>query len=169
MNEAKQKSNSTITTIVDGNQVLFTVLGAGSVTLDLDKVNKALHQAFMVHGAKQRISDRAAISRNPETGLSATPQDKLEAMRELVEHYHSGTSEWNLRTGSGRQDGGLLVQALMKAYPDKGLERVREYVKGLKADEKNALMVSPKLKAIVDELRAAATKSVDTEELLAGL
>ena len=132
MDTTKIKSNSTVTTIVDGGQILFSVIGAGSVTLDTAKVSQVVKDLATMHGFKQRISDRAAISRNPETGLAASPQDKLEAMKELVEFYHLGGEDWSMRKAGGeRQTGGLLVQCLIALYADKTPERVREYVKGL--------------------------------------
>jgi hypothetical protein len=166
----KAKANSVITTSVAEDKITFNVLGAGSVTLDLGLVNPAIAKRAMFHGLIQRISDAAALSRNTETGLSASPSDKLSALRELTEHYNSGTSEWSLkRSGSQSNEGGLLVQALLRAFPGKTPERIKEYVKGLKVAERNALLASESIAPIVAELRSQATKGIDAEALIAGL
>lgn len=168
----KPKSNSVITVADDpiAKTLTFNVLGAGSVTLNVDQLHPAVALQATYHGLKQRISDAAALSRSTETGLPATPSEKLAAIRELVEHYNSGTSEWSLkRAASGGSDNGLLVQALLTVFPNKTAERVREYVKGLKPQERAALMASDMVSPAIAAIRAERTKGIDAEALIAGL
>lgn len=114
--QEKAKSNSTIThRRVDG-KIEFTVLGAGVFTFDPDKVSAENRARAMIHGFLQRISDRAAISRNPENGQPATPQDKFERMKAMAEHYESGTTEWGLRApATPGVDSGLTIRAMIRA------------------------------------------------------
>src|SRR5271155_722130 len=123
----KPKSNSTITHEVDGSTITWTVLGAGSVALDLSRLSADVARRAMVHGMIQRVSDGAALSRqDPETGAIVPAEEfarmKLASMSRIVEHYMSGASEWNLRTGAVRESGGLLVAVLVEAYPNKTRE-----------------------------------------------
>lgn len=113
----QRKSNSVITVTAESDTVLvFTVLGAGEIRFDTEKANAALTQRAAMHGWKQRISDAAAMSRNPENGQPATPQEKMEAMAELIAHYESGTADWS-RRGSGSGGGespALVVEAVAR-------------------------------------------------------
>lgn len=115
----KVKSNSVVTVQqMEGGIIAITVLGAGDLTFDpakADAANKA-HAEF--HGWKQRLSDAAAISRDPETGKPASPADKLAAIRALVEHYESGSAEWS-RIGQGGGGKSLTIEAIAEL---KGVE-----------------------------------------------
>jgi hypothetical protein len=173
----KVKANSVIThevIEVDGGAigVKFKVKDAGEVELDLTKVSAANQRRAMVHGFVQRVSDRAAISRDTKTGASASPAEKLEAMQELVEHLNSGAESWSM----GREGGGgasldvaLLVSALCEVYSEKPRDEVQAWVRKRTREERAALMGGEKLKPIVDRLRLEQSKGVDAEALLGEL
>ena len=91
----KAKSNSVITHKLENNVITFTVRDAGEFTLDMGKLSTAVRDRAAVHGMIQRISDRAAISRDEKTGLSATPESKLAAMQNLADFYMTGTEDWS--------------------------------------------------------------------------
>lgn len=173
--QTKPKSNSIMTTVLsqDGNTITFKVAGAGECILDLTKLSEANRIRAIQHGMTQRISDGAALSRNPETGKPATPADKLAAMKVLVDHYNSGTSEWSrARAASGpTYTNGLLGECLKRLYPEKSEERIAAYLKGLKPSERTQLLASDKIRPIAEQIRneAAATIKVDADKLLAGL
>lgn len=111
--ETKRKSNSVVTVQQDGTVLVFDVMGAGRLAFDVSNANAACRQHAEMHGWKQRISDAAAMSRDPETGKPATAQEKLAAMRELVEHYESGSAEWS-RVGGGGGGRSLTVEAIAR-------------------------------------------------------
>lgn len=169
--ETKAKSNSVITTRIDGSRIVFSILDAGEVILDLSKVHADNKQRAMLHGFVQKVSDRAAIQRDPETGFSASPRDKQAAMQALVDHFESGSSEWRMagaqRGGAGT--GGLLFEALRRAKPEKDAQTIRDFIKGLDKKAQNALINSAALKPHVDAIRAEAGKGVDTDALLSAL
>lgn len=125
----------------------------------------------LLHGLKQKLVDAAAISRNTETGRSATPQDKFEAVKEVYDRLLAG--EWNKRREGGTSvAGGLLVQALVKLYAGrKTAEQIKEFLEGKTDAEKAALRKAPTVAAIIEELKAAKVKTdgVDTDALLADL
>lgn len=167
----KAKSNSVISTEIAEQKVLFTVAGVATLELELEKLSEEVFKRAAIHGLIQRVCDAAAISRNTETGQSATPTDKYEAMKELVDFYNSGTTEWR-RTSSGAgsgENGGLLRKCLVKLYPEKTEERIAEFLKGLTRKEKLALLNTEAVKKIADEFRVKSTNSADAEKLLSGL
>lgn len=128
--------------------------------------------AFMWHGAKQKFIDAAAISRNPETGRSATVADKRAAVMEVIDRC-TVHGQWNkAREGGG--SGTLLLEALIRMYAgkkDRGT--LVAYLDGLSVDQKRQLernpRVAPIIEAIRTERRLASGKADDGEDLLAQL
>lgn len=170
--QTKPKANSVITHSLNTEGlhpvITFHVRGAGAITLDMDRLSADVVQRAAIHGMIQRISDAAAISRDEETGLPATPEEKLEAMSRLVAHYESGTSEWS-RVAEAGPKGGVLFKALCEMFPDRDAKSIREWLDELSKKEQTALRADPKVKAIIDRMQAEVGKSasVDTSALLA--
>lgn len=177
MSIEKPKSNSVVTTELvetpaDGQVIVFRVKDAGETRLPVLLLSDKLKQRAMVHGLVQKVSDAAALSRDSKTGKSASAQDKLAAMAKVVEHLMSGTEEWNLKREGGGGPGAetqLLTKALSELYPSKGSEALSKWVKARSVQERAALMAQENIKAKVDKYRSEQAKSVDAEELLAGL
>jgi len=135
--QTKAKSNSIITHSWDEatQGLTFNVVGAGAVTLKLPMVSKVNMARASRHGLIQRVSDAAAKNRDPVTGLSAAPAEKLASMARLVDHYNSGTEEWNpTRDASGPGLDGVILAAVGEAT-GKSLDDVRVMV-GTGAAEK---------------------------------
>jgi len=112
--ETKRKSNSVVTSQqTDDGRLVITVLGAGEVEFNPALVHADNRAHAEVHGWIQRLSDRAAMSRNPETGKPATPAEKFNAIKALAEYYMTGAAEWALSGGGG---GGksLTVEAIAR-------------------------------------------------------
>lgn len=178
-----KRANWTIAHKIEGQLVKFAVKGAGDLVLDLAKVNSANRARAELHGFVQRISDAAAMARDSKTGASATPQQKFEAMKRLVEHYESGSEEWSparSTEGVGRpkvdRDKELLAVALGIHAKDKDPGTIAQFVQGLKKEQVTALLVSEQLKEAVqlareemDKEAQKAAAGVDAEELLKGL
>jgi hypothetical protein len=173
------KSNSVVTqelVEVEGQVlgIMFKVKAGEqtlTTTLELEKMSESNRKRALLHWLVQRVSDRAAIARNTESGKSATPEEKFNAMRELVEFYNTGTEEWAI-AGKGPGPSAeltLLVNALCEAYPQKQREDLAKWAKARSAIERTALMEGKMLKPIVEKLRAEASKQVDADALLAGL
>jgi len=166
------KSNSVINTTINAaeNTITFDVRGAGSVTLNMAKLSEANLAYAALHGMKQRVSDAAAISRNPDNGQPATPQDKLDAMAALVAHYESGGDEWSVRKatgGAGTKPSGLTLRALaqVQGLP---LAEMRARVDGL-AERKGLtpaavlreLAKAPAVARVIAEMKATSAPDAD--------
>lgn len=168
----KAKVNSVITHEVsmdaDGHAVItFHVRGAGSIELAMRDLHGDIVAHAAIHGMIQRISDAAAISRDPETGAPATPQDKFEAMSRLVGHYSTGTSEWARRPQAGEgRSGGLLFRALCELSKEtKTPEEIREWLAGKTKAEQAALRAQPRIAAKIAELKPVSIEA-DADALL---
>lgn len=127
---------------------------------------------FMWHGAKQKFIDAGAISRNPETGRSATVADKKAAILEVIDRC-TVHGQWS-KTREGGGSGTLLLEALVRMYEGKkDRAALVEYLDGLTAERKRQLernpRVAPIIEAIRTERRLASGKADDGEDLLAQL
>lgn len=151
----------------------LTFANGSTLLVKVEKLPANIIAQAIVHGLKQKLVDAAAISRNPETGRSATVDDKFLAVREVYDRLHSG--EWNKRreSGEGGGTGGLLFAALVRLYAGrKSDDEIRAFLAGKTDKEQAALRassrVAPIIQAIKDE-RAAKRGLPDGDDLLAGL
>lgn len=98
------KANQTVGYKIDTTKkvITFTVAGQGEFTLDMAKVSAENREyAAFVGMAQVRIVDGAAIGKADKDGR-IIPEDvrckmKADRMRALVEHYESGTTEWEMK------------------------------------------------------------------------
>lgn len=155
--QSKKRENSVVTTrLTDDGRIVFNVLGAGEFTFDPDSTHAAIRRHAMLHGFVQRISDKAAKGKDPETGLPVSPQVKFDAMQAMARHYESGTDQWRLvgERAPKRDDlADILLDALELAYPAKTREDLREWLSKRSKAEKVKLVTEPRIAKIVAELR----------------
>ena len=120
----------------------------------------------ILHGLKQKLVDAAAISRNPDTGKSATIADKFNAVKAVYDRLMSGS--WNKPHEDSGNSGGLLLRALCRMQPGKTVEQLKAWLEGKTDKEKAALRANPRVAKVIDEIRSesAKTDDIDTDELL---
>lgn len=187
--QVKPKSNSVIThSLREDGAIVFSVRGAGpngqspaELVLDPKSLSEKNRERAMIHGLVQKVSDRAALSRNTTNGASATPVEKLAAMKSLVDFLSTGTDEWQpAREGGARGPTSLdpILVAAVSEHTGRTAEEVRELVS--KGSEKKgvtkavflaALGNAAAIKPIVERMREEQAKGlvVDGDDLLAGM
>ena len=118
--------------------------------------------------------DAAAISRNPDTGASATVDDKFRAVEAVYNRLLAG--EWNARRGEGGTgSGSLLFRALARVYTTKTADEIRAFIDGLDKSKQAALRANPKIAPVIEQIKAEdAARAGDggadsSDDLLAGL
>jgi len=139
------------------------------LTLDASKLSGEILGQAIMHGLKQKLVDAAAITRDPETGRSATIQTKYDAIEAIIARLMGG--EWN-KNRSGVPTGGLLKRALVQMYAGrKTAEQIEAFLAGKSDKEKTALRKNPQVAEIIESLRAADAKDSGEElpDLLAEL
>lgn len=165
------KRTPAITAEIVGTRLTFRGDNGREFSVRAEELDDAIRTQAMMHGLKQKIGDAAAISRNPDTGRSATTDDKFDAMSEVLNRLLSG--QWNKTRegGDGTGAGGLLFRALCKVKADRTPDQIRAYLDGLDKAQQTALRKVPAVAAAIDELRAASAKAggIDGEDLLAML
>lgn len=129
-----------------------------TVSLIASQLTNAILEHAVWHGLKQKLVDAAAISCNPDTGRSATIDDKYQAVMEVYERLISG--QWNKGRGEGSTgNGGLLFRALCLHYPAKTPEAIRAFLDKKTPKEQAALRTVPAIAAIIDTLKATTVDS----------
>jgi hypothetical protein len=118
--QSKAKVNSTITHAVVDGKLEFTILGAGKIVFDPNKVSAANRARAMVHGFIQRISDGGAVSRADAEGRIIPAEQlaaaRFERMSAITAHLESGSDDWNIRAPAARGvDAGLTIRAMIRA------------------------------------------------------
>lgn len=143
------------------------------ITVNAEELSREMWDAAVMHGLKQKLVDAAAISRNTETGRSATTSDKMDAIAEVATRLYAG--QWNkTREGGTGATGGLLLQALIRLYAGRKTDaELKVYVEGLSEKEQAAVRasarVAPIIAAIKAERDAKKADKIDGDALLAGL
>jgi hypothetical protein len=167
------KANSVISTTLNQSigTIEFKVAEVGTLVLHMERVSEANRAYAALHGFKQRIQDAAALPCDEVTGKPASAFDKFDAMQELVEFYESGAGDWNRRGGGGggRPAGGILLQAMIRAYPEAERQVLVDKIDGWDKKQRAAVMARPGIKVHVDAIQAEAVANIDTTDLLAGL
>jgi hypothetical protein len=159
-----------ITADIFGDTLTLTFSDGRVLTLDATTLTDEIKQAAMMHGLKQKLVDGAAIARNPETGRSATLEDKFNAVKEIYDRItDSAAPAWNKGRASGEGDGGntLLLRALCK-MSGKSPAVMAALLEAKTKEEKKALRANPKVAAIIAEIQAErlAQQGIDGEALL---
>jgi hypothetical protein len=160
------KAQPAITTTVNEMLLTLSFADGGVIKVDASLLSNEIQRDALMHGLKQKLVDAAAMSRNPDTGRSATLIDKFNAVKEVQERLLAG--QWNKIREGGGATGGLLYRALCELYDRKTPEEIKAFLESKTDEEKAALRANPKVAAIISRLRT--TKSdVDTDAMLGEL
>lgn len=163
----EQTTKKDVAANVDAQNGELVLIFANGKTIKVvaDALETGIKARATMHGLKQKLVDAAAISRNPDTGATASIEDKYNAVYEVYQRLLNG--EWNKnREGGGGVSGGLLFRALCRMYDRKTPEAIREFLDGKTKAEQSALRANPKIAAIIDEIRAERVSGVDSDDLL---
>ena len=163
------KSAPIVASEIVGNQLTITVRGFAPMVVDTTTLTQEILGYAALHGLKQKLVDAAAISRNSDTGASATIADKHDAVREVFDRIVSGGT-WNkTREGGNGGVSGLsqLARAMME-LTGKTRQEIDVYLGAKSDDEKRALKNNERVAAIIAKQAASASK-VDSDALLGEL
>lgn len=119
---AKVKANSIITSVLDPNdpEVMVTRVLGVEEAIRTDRRNLTADTALGMfwNGVKQRMADRGAMSKDPATGLPATPQAKFDRIKAYNDHIMAGGA-YELRATVVRvpkgPDVGKIIMAMIRA------------------------------------------------------
>lgn len=167
---AKQSTIETTIT-ADYNEIALTFDNGQTLRVYVDCLTPDIRAMALAHGLKQKLVDAAAISRNTETGRSATTEDKYNAVREVFDRLLTG--QWNKTRegGAGGASGGLLFGALCRLYTRKTPDEVRAFLETKTDEEKAQMRKLPTIAAHIEQIKAERAKpgNIDATALLAGL
>jgi hypothetical protein len=140
---------------------------------DLSPENR-IHAAL--RGLKEKLSDSAAVPRDPVTGKSASDEEKMQEIGKMAIHFKKGDVEWNPgRTGGGgvSETGGAVLRAVaaiqgvsvseMKARIDAKAEKMKTTSRKLLHTLSTGAAVREKMAEM------APPSAVDVDDLLADM
>lgn len=83
---------------IDGTKIVFTFDNLDAITFDATRASDKCANHAEMHGWNVRIGDGAALSRKQKDGsvIVITEQMRRDEILRLVEHYESGTADWEL-------------------------------------------------------------------------
>ena len=166
-NETTRTPAIDATTNADALTVTLAFSNGQTLSIDATTLSGDIQAMATLHGLKQKLVDAAAISRNLDTGRSATIDDKFAAVKEVYDRLLAG--QWNKTREGGSVKGGLLFRALCILYADKTPEAIRAFLEKKTAAEKTALRNTAKIAAIIATFKEEPTDGIDTDELLGEL
>lgn len=161
-----------IATEITGGLLTITFGNGEQITVNPAALSPEIREAAMLHGLKQKLGDAAAISRNPDTGRSASLDDKIAAVREVFDRITAPDGTWNKirESGDGSGNGGLLFRALCNLYAGKRTpEQITAFLAGKTDAEKAALRKTGPVAAEIERIRPAPKDAGNGEDLLAEL
>ena len=151
---------------ITGQQLTITVRGFAPMVVNTTTLTQEILDYAALHGLKQKLVDAAAISRNSDTGASATIADKHDAVREVFDRLVGGGT-WNkTREGGNGGVSGLsqLARAMME-LTGKTRQEIDAYLAPKSDEEKRALKSNERVAAIMAK-QAALASNVDSDALL---
>lgn len=167
---------STIKTEVNGSVVTVTVEGFAPLQLNVEALTPEVRMRALTDRVRNKLLDAGALSRNPDSGKPATAQEKYDAI--LAVHQTLTAGLWEQPRASGEPKGGLLFRAMCEAFPGKFADAkafkgwIEEQAKAQKrtvAQASDALAANPRVKPIIERMKAAAAKGIDSDAMLKGL
>lgn len=172
---APKKTSTAVAAAISDSLLILTFANQRVLTVDASQLSPAMQHAAMMHGLKQKLIDGAAIARDPETGRTATIDDKYDAVAEIYSRItHATEPAWNKVRGGegtgGTAKGGVFVTALMR-MTTKSREDIDAYLAKLSKEEVAALRKNPRVVDLMRLIQAERTdtSAVDTDALLDGL
>lgn len=168
MATVKSTRKADITADIFQSTLTLTFSNGESLSLNTETLGAEIAKQAMLHGLKQKLVDAAAISRNTDTGRSATIDDKYDAVKEVFDRLTSDNPTWNKVREAGAVAGnGLFVRALMQ-MTGKTKAQIDVFLEKKTKEEKAALRKNPKVAVIMAEL-SSANDDIDTDDLLSEL
>jgi hypothetical protein len=153
-------------------QLTLTFINGKEIVIDANNLSEEIRNQALLHGLKQKLVDAAAISRNLDTGASASVDDKYNAVRKIADRLTKPDARWNEGRAAGSEPSptagvnNILLRALMK-MTGRDMDYVKTYLGAKTKEQRAALRKNPRVVQIMAELSAATVvNGVNTDELL---
>lgn len=152
--------------------ITIAVRGAqgAPLTLMFGALSSAVKAEALGYGMEVRLTRATAIEHDTKTGRAASPQEKYDRVKKLIDHYASGTESWTMSGGGGgglSSDTRALIEALSRAF-EIDLELAELHVREMSSSERDALRVDAEVKPYLDDIYAERAKAAgsDTRALI---
>jgi hypothetical protein len=153
----------------------LTFINGKEIVVDANTLSQEIRDQALLHGLKQKLVDAAAISRNLDTGASASVDDKYNAVRKIADRLMRVDAKWNEGRATNADApatagvNNILLRALMQ-MTGRDLEYTKAFLEGKTKEQRASLRKNPRVMAIMAELSAATVvNGVNTDDLLTEL
>lgn len=141
------------------SSLAFAFSDGGKFAIRLGDLAPAIIELCALHGLKQKLVDAAAISRNPDTGRSATVADKKAAVLEVRDRILSGSWNKTREGGGGAPSGGMFFRAVCRLYPNRSPEFLRDFLAKKTEDELKVMKKSSRVLETIAAIHAEEEKA----------
>lgn len=168
---SSKKSTISADLYVRDMTLTLTFSNGKEIVVHANQLSNEIRDMAILHGLKQKLVDAAAISRNLDTGASASVDDKYLAVKKIADRLTSPDGKWNENRASGESTptagvNNILLRALMK-MTGRDESYVRAYLGDKTKEQRAALRKNPRVVQIMAELQAATVvNGVNTDDLL---
>ena len=92
--------------------VTFSFEDEAPVVLNIHDMTAENQSYAILHGMAARIGDNAAIQKSAENNFTVTEAMRRAAVLELVTHYTSGSTDWNMKQAARKPSFNPAIQAI---------------------------------------------------------
>lgn len=138
------------------------------VGLDVSKLSDDVLEQARIHGLRQKLGDAAAMSRNPETGQSATIADKRNRVDAVAQYLRDGHWTAPTRATPETSNRAILVDALCRLNTSADRAKIADAIAAKTPAEIAAMSAVPRVASVIAAIRAerSAVSAESAESML---
>ena len=136
--------------------------------LDVSKLSDDVLEQARIHGLRQKLGDAAAMSRNPETGQSATIADKRARVDAVAQYLRDGHWTAPTRATPETSNRAILVDALCRLNTSADRAKIADAIAAKTPAEIAAMSAVPRVASVIAAIRAerSAVSAESAESML---
>jgi len=152
-------------TRINPDKTVSTVRVLDPIVLAFDALSASVRAEGFGYGIETALTRRAALPKDTRTGRPAPVSEKHAAIKELADHWASGTDSWTMASAgiSLSPDTRALIEAVQRAY---GLEAdaAEAAIREMSTRDRDALRVDGEIKPHLDAVYAQRAASAGPVE-----
>lgn len=169
-NQAERAPRGVLSIAYDPLTKIMTMAWSDGVRAELDvsKLSDDVLEQAKIHGLRQKLGDAAAMSRNPETGQSATIADKRSRVEAVAQYLRDGHWTAPTRATPETSSRAILVEALCRLNTSADRAKIADAIAAKTPAEIAAMSAVPRVASVIAAIRAerSAVSAESAESML---
>lgn len=126
---------------IDGTKIIFSFDNLAEIVFDAARASDVCANRAEMHGWSARIGDGAALSRKQKDGsiITISEQMRRDEISRLVEHYETGTNEWELgrvtaknpQIAAAAEKAGMTYEEAAQKLGQAEVDKLAEFLKSV--------------------------------------